>query len=154
MNGMLTKEIAQEQLNHIYHAINRAYDNRQTTKRWALVVWTAIVAGMLSGKIILGFYEGLLVVNSAIIVFWIYEGISGAYGIFAHRQAVKLERLLTSENLETADASEYMHIQAYERLDLKEKIRAYLYALFKMETVFIFYMFLSVLSLVILWATA
>ncbi len=154
MNGMLTKEIVQEQLNYIYHAIDRAYDNRQTTKRWALTVWTAIVAGMLSGKLVLGFYEGLLVVNSAIVAFWVYEGISGAYGIFAHRQAVKLERLLTSENLETADASEYMYIQAYERLDLKEKIRAYLFTLFRMETVLIFYIFLSALSLVILWVIA
>jgi hypothetical protein len=144
----LTEDNIRFQLTHLYGALEAVLAHQHTTKKWCLTVWLAILAAIFSGNITGSTWEKLFITVLPVATFWLYEGLSGGQILLWEERVLQLERLLATGASGPTDPLPLFYRTGHYSIPLKKKLMAFTRAVFLMETVFVFYVFLCVLSVV------
>ena len=148
---MLSEDIVKFQLENIYKSIDLTRSNRQNIKKWCLTVWLAIVVAIMTERIPSSGSYSFFILNIAIVVFWLYEGINSVHTLLFEERARMLETLLISGEYSVANPEKYFAVYGNQYITLNDKSRKFLIGCFRMETIFVFYVVLIILSLLILF---
>jgi hypothetical protein len=147
----LSEENIRFQLAHLYGALEAAIAHQHTSKKWCLTIWLAILAVLLTEKMKADFSDQIILTLLPVFTFWLYDGISAGQAIMWERRAMKLERLLFTENKDVLEPEILLYRVGHYHITFKEKIECFATAIFTMETVFVFYLALVGLSLIAIW---
>lgn len=107
------------------------------------------MACIFSSKVQLPTFFNLLLPLLPIIMFWVIEAMHAAHMYVMEIRTKELEKILglRSEDFEIPNEYTYYSGTHYETITMK--IKTLLYAFFRMETVFVFYLFLILITIVL-----
>lgn len=121
-------------------------DQRSSIKKWCITIWFASVASVASGTVTTPLFGAMLIIYVPLGFFWILEGFYGGIVVIKGRQIRGIESRIWTGDF-TFDAPEEIFLSLGDvRPSLPEKLRAFLYALFFAETVWLLYFLLAAIS--------
>lgn len=146
---MIDRDRIQWVIEQHYRTIDRHYNQRITTKSWCLTVW--IIAMIFTGynKIILLNYEGVILTILPVIMFWIIEGMQASHMKIMELRVAELEKLWLTDKSEIKNPTDLLFYGSHQYQSAKIKFNLFVYALFKMETVFSFYLLLAIIDAIV-----
>lgn len=146
---MIDRDRIQWVIEQHYRTIDRHYNQRVTTKSWCLTVWIISMLFAGSNKIILLNYEGLILTILPVIMFWIIEGMQASHMKIMELRVAELEKLWLTDKSEINNHADLLFYGSHQYQSAKIKFNLFVYALFKMETVFSFYLLLAIINAIV-----
>ena len=119
---------------------------RLQIKGWAITVSTAVLIGIATHKLVLSLIGAIVLVGLPVVAFWILEAMYAAIGIHREQQIQELEKRLAKGNLSLHNPLEIYFMSRYLQFNQKDSFKAAFQALFREETVWIFYAGLMISS--------
>jgi hypothetical protein len=145
---MDTRSIVESQLKLAYETYNKSYEQRLDDKKLCVTLWLAIV-GFISTRPRLSMTAVVFFTFSPIVMFWVLDAARAVYTRLWGARLVRLEGLLLQEQIDVEEIRPQLFLSG-RGYTFREKIMALLIALFLMESVFAFYLFMAVIDAVFL----
>lgn len=142
---MVRKQIYDESLDRFYKAIDKNYDDRNSTKKWCFTLWLATIGFSGNYREQVGYLPAVCLSYVPIITFWFMEATQGAFGKILIDKALEMEMLLLREWEGITSREEYLYISG-RHASMRVKVHATLHAAFFMETVVTFYVLLGAIG--------
>ena len=146
---MINKDRLQWIVEQHYMSIDRHYNQRVITKSWCLTVWVLSIIFTASNKTILLNYQGFVLTMIPVIMFWIIEGLQASHMKIMELRVAELEKLWLSDESEVATSADLLFYGSHQYQSSKVKFNLFVFALFKMETVFPFYLLLAIFDAIV-----
>ncbi len=146
---MIDRQRLQWVIEQHYHTIDRHYNQRVTTKSWCLTVWIASMLFASSSHMISLHYEGVVLTILPVVMFWIIEGMQASHMKIVELRVVELEKLWLTEKSEIKKTTDLLFYGSHQYQSARIKFNIFVYALFKMETVFSFYLLLAIVDAIV-----
>jgi hypothetical protein len=143
---MDTRSIVESQLKLAYETYNKSYEQRLDDKKLCVTLWLAIV-GFISTRPRLSMTGAVLFTFAPIVMFWLLDGLRAVYTRFWGARLVRLEGLLLQDQIDVEEIRPQLFLSG-RGYTFREKIVALLSALFLMESVFAFYLFMALINAV------
>ncbi len=131
-----------------YRTIDRHYNQRVTTKSWCLTVWLFTLL-FVSAKFAVLNIPAVILTSLPILGFWVIEGMQASHMKIMELRVAELERLWTSNTSKIKNPSDLLFYGSHQYQSARIKLDMLIHALFRMETVFAFYLLLLGLNLVV-----
>ncbi len=145
---MVEKTQIQWAIEQHYRSIDRHYNQRVNTKTWCVGIWfgSSLFLIHLSPEqsILLGFFYSIL----PIALFWFLEAMQASHMKILELRVTELEKLWVNDESKIKEKRDVLFYGSHQYQSSKVKINLFIYALFRMETVFTFYLILAGLSVV------
>ena len=146
--NMIEKSQLQWAIEQHYRSIDRHYNQRINTKTWCVGIWATIslfsIYVVQGEPPLLGFFYSIL----AIALFWFLEAMQASHMKILELRVTELEKLWVNEESKIKDKRDILFYGSHQYQSSKVKLNLFVYALFRMETVFTFYLILVALSIV------
>lgn len=146
---MIDRDRIQWVIEQHYRTIDRHYNQRVTTKSWCLTVWIISIIFTGYNKIILLNYEGVILTILPVILFWIIEGMQASHMKIMELRVAELEKLWLTDKSAIENPTDLLFYGSHQYQSAKIKFNLFVYALFKMETVFSFYLLLAIIDAIV-----
>jgi len=131
-----------------YRSIDRHYNQRINTKTWCIGIWTGISLFsiyLLPGhSVLFGFFYSILPIT----LFWFLEALQASHMKILELRVEELEKLWVNEESKIKNKRDILFYGSHQYQSSKVKLNLFVYALFRMETVFTFYLILVGLTVV------
>ena len=121
-------------------------DQRANCHKWCISIWIASIIALATGKLQIQFTGALLVLLAPIGLFWLLEGMYGGITIIINGHIREAEKSFASGHFDRTTVARFMLISGRDRYGFRQKLLAFINALFKVETVFLFYGVISIVS--------
>ncbi|MFQ5751624.1 MAG: hypothetical protein ACE5HI_06455 [bacterium] len=146
---MIEKDRLEWVIDQHYRTIDRHYNQRITTKSWCLTVWLALLIIVGSGKFITFNLQGLILTLLPILIFWVIEGMQASHMKIMELRVAELEKLWATNVSKIKNPTDLLFYGSHQYQSSKIKFNLFIFALFKMETVFAFYFLLCILNFIV-----
>jgi len=133
-----------------YRSIDGHYNQRINTKSWCVTTWIIALLFVSYADISSSPVETALLTLLPIILFWLVEGMQASHMKIMELRVVELEKIWLKEKSELKKAKDLLFYDSHQYQSAKIKFNLFLFALFKMETVFPFYLMLGVINVLVL----
>jgi hypothetical protein len=143
---MDTRSIVESQLKLAYESYNKSYEQRLDDKKLCVTLWLAVI-GFISTRPRLSMTGVALFTFSPIVMFWLLDASRAVYTRLWGARLVRLEALLLQDQIDVEEIRPYLFVSG-RGYTFREKIAALLGALFLMESVFAFYLFMALINAV------
>ncbi|MFQ5676218.1 MAG: hypothetical protein ACE5G1_10005 [bacterium] len=143
---MIDKDRVQWVIEQHYRSIDRHYNQRVTTKSWCLTVWILVLIFIGINRTILLNYQGMILTMLPVVMFWIIEGMQASHMKIMELRVAELEKLWAANESQVKNSTELLFYGSHQYQSSRIKFNLFVYALFKMETVFSFYLLLAILN--------
>lgn len=130
-----------------YRSIDRYNNQRAMTKNWCLGVWLLLLALCLSGKLLPAGAATFVLSFLPIILFWFIEGLQASHMKILEIRVAELEKLWLSGDSRIKKSSDILFYGSHQYQSSKVKLDTFMFAMFRMETVFAFYGLLAFINL-------
>lgn len=143
---MVEKTQLQWAIEQHYRSIDMHYNQRINTKTWCVGIWAGTsffsIYFLPGQSILLGFFYSIL----PIALFWFLEAMQASHMKILELRVTELEKLWVNEESKIKNKKDILFYGSHQYQSSKVKLNLFVYALFRMETVFIFYLILVGLS--------
>lgn len=145
---MIEKNHLQWVIEQHYRTIDRHYNQRVTTKSWSLTLWLIALGFAAINETVLLNWQGLVLTLLPILMFWIIEGMQASHMRIMELRVAELEKLWLTDQSQIKKPQDLLFYGSHQFQSSKVKLNMFVFALFKMETVFAFYLLLAVLDVI------
>jgi hypothetical protein len=148
------RRILEAQLALTYDAYNKSYEQRLNDKKLCLTVWLALL-GFVATRPGTTAIQFTMLTNAPIVLFWILDGMRAVYTQLWESRIVRMEHLLLAENVSVGDIKPLLFASG-SGFSFGGRLRALAFSLFRMESVFFFYLLVVLVNLafLVLYAVA
>ena len=146
---MIEKERLEWVIDQHYKTIDRHYNQRIKTKNWCLTLWLVIVTLLASGKLLAFNAQGLILSLLPIVLFWVLEAMQASHMKIMELRVAELEKLWAGNLSKIKSPNDLLFYGSHQYQSSKVKFDVFIFALFKMETVFAFYLLLAIINFVV-----
>ena len=136
-------------LDREWPAIGSIEEQRARVKNWAVTVWMAVVASLVSRAPRLARWDALLLMSLPPVLFWGTELMSGVLTQMREDVITEIEGLLAKETVQPFNLILAYGHATRRATPIRTKLRKYLWPAIKMETVILPYMALLIASVVV-----
>jgi hypothetical protein len=143
------RSIVDSQLALTYEAYNKSYEQRLNDKKLCLTVWLAILS-YISTRSTVSRLQFAMLTNAPLLLFWILDGMRAVYTQLWQSRIVQLERLLLADTV-TVDHVRPLLFVSGSGFSFRSKMKALAFSLFRMESVFVFYLLVALVNLAFLF---
>ena len=141
---MKAPKIIEDQLNHFYNRIHHDRDNSIKIRNWCITIWLSLLALVNSNQLNLSKLQVLILPLMAISIFWILDAYQYMFILLNERRAREIEDAIVNEKYDPDHANEYFLLRVAEVYSYKIKLKTFLRASFLSETIVIFYLLLTI----------
>lgn len=147
---MIEKNHLQWVIEQHYRTIDRHYNQRVTTKSWSLTLWIIALGFTASNETLLLNWQGIILTLLPALMFWIIEGMQASHMKIMELRVAELEKLWLTDQSQIKKPQDLLFYGSHQYQSSKVKLNMYVFALFKMETVFSFYLLLAVIDVIVI----
>lgn len=145
---MIEKHHLQWVIEQHYRTIDRHYNQRITTKSWCLTLWLIALGFTAINETMLLNWQGLVLTLLPVLMFWILEATQASHMKIMELRVAELEKLWLTDQSQIKKPQDLLFYGSHQYQSSKVKLNMFFFALFKMETVFSFYLLLAVLDVI------
>jgi len=147
---MIEKNHLQWVIEQHYRTIDRHYNQRITTKSWCLTLWIIAVGFTASNEMLLLNWQGIILTLLPVLMFWTIEGMQASHMKIMELRVAELEKLWLTDQSQIKKPQDLLFYGSHQYQSSKVKLNMFVFALFKMETVFSFYLLLAVIDVIVI----
>ena len=137
--------IIESQLKLTYEVYNKSYEQRLDDKKLCVTLWLAVI-GFVATKPGLSMAAVAFFVFCPIVMFWFLDGARAVYTQLWAARIVQLEALLLQTDPDVNEIRPLLFLSGREHT-FRQKLKALLRALFVMESVYLFYLFMAIVAM-------
>ncbi|HEX9653633.1 MAG TPA: hypothetical protein VGA99_07975 [bacterium] len=143
---MVERERLEWVIDQHYKTIDRHYNQRIKTKNWCLTMWLILITLIASGKLLAFNAQGMILSLLPILMFWIIEAMQASHMKIMEMRVAELEKLWTGNSSKIKSPNDLLFYGSHQYQSSKVKFDVFIFALFRMETVFAFYLLLALIN--------
>jgi hypothetical protein len=143
-----TRHILEAQLALTYDAYNKSYEQRLNDKKLCLTVWLALL-GFVATRTGTTATQFVMLTSAPIGLFWILDGMRAVYTRLWESRMMQMEQLLLTENVSVGELKALMFASGF-GFSFTSKLKALAFSLFRMESVFFFYVLVALVNMAFL----
>jgi hypothetical protein len=147
---MNSLDIAQKQLDNFYTMILSNRQIQLAVRKWFITIWVALIGAVITKQISRSSLSFLFLVMLAIVLFWWLEAIQLTFIVLDERKAKRIEEYLVSFRSNQNLPIDAFYVSSYGNDSYFAKIREYFKSFFLRESVCLFYIAISITT-VIFW---
>ncbi len=132
-----------------YKTIDRHYNHRITTKNWCLTLWIGLLIVIASGRVVTFNFHGIVLSLLPLFLFWVIEAFQASHMKIMELRVAELEKLWAQQESKIKKPTDLLFYGSHQYQSSRIKFNMFMYALFKMETVYAFYLLLVVINLAV-----
>jgi hypothetical protein len=109
-------------------------------------MWLILITLIASGKLLAFNAQGMILSLLPILMFWIIEAMQASHMKIMEMRVAELEKLWTGNSSKIKSPNDLLFYGSHQYQSSKVKFDVFIFALFRMETVFAFYLLLALIN--------